>query len=61
MKVKQRDKLIMTFLGWGVAFLVFFPILWMAITSFKTEIDAVVAAAPVPPDAREATPRSTSG
>ena len=31
----------MTVLGWGVAFLVFFPILWMALASFKTEIDAV--------------------
>ena len=41
MKVKERNKIIMTFVGWGVAFLVFFPILWMVITSFKTEIDAV--------------------
>jgi sorbitol/mannitol transport system permease protein len=31
----------MTVLGWGAAFLVFFPILWMFITSFKTEIDAI--------------------
>ena len=41
MKAKQRDKLIMTALGWTVAFLVFFPILWMIITSFKSEIDAI--------------------
>ena len=41
MKVKERNKIIMTFVGWGVAFLVFFPILWMIVTSFKTEIDAV--------------------
>jgi sorbitol/mannitol transport system permease protein len=41
MKAKQRDKIVMTFLGWGVAFLVFFPILWMAITAFKSEIDAI--------------------
>ncbi len=41
MKAKQRDKLVMTVLGWGAAFLVFFPILWMFITSFKTEIDAI--------------------
>ncbi|MDO3434986.1 carbohydrate ABC transporter permease [Rhizobium sp. CBN3] len=27
--------------AWTVAFLMFFPILWMLITSFKTEIDAV--------------------
>ena len=30
-----------TVLGWGAAFLLFFPILWMVLTSFKTEIDAV--------------------
>jgi len=41
MKVRERNKVVMTFLGWGVAFLVFFPILWMVITSFKTEIDAI--------------------
>ncbi|MGI3902634.1 MAG: carbohydrate ABC transporter permease [Janthinobacterium lividum] len=41
MKAKQRDKLVMTVLGWGAAFLVFFPMLWMFITSFKTEIDAI--------------------
>jgi sorbitol/mannitol transport system permease protein len=27
--------------GWGVALLLFFPIAWMALTSFKTEQDAV--------------------
>lgn len=26
--------------GWSVGFLVFFPILWMVLTSFKTELDA---------------------
>ncbi len=41
MKVKERNKIIMTVLGWGVAFVVFFPILWMIVTSFKTEIDAI--------------------
>lgn len=41
MKVKPREKALMTLLGWGVAFLVFFPILWMAMASFKTELDAV--------------------
>ena len=41
MKTTQRDRILMSCLGWGVAFLVFFPILWMAITAFKTEIDAV--------------------
>jgi sorbitol/mannitol transport system permease protein len=33
-------KAIMTLLVWGVAFLIFFPILWMVLTSFKTELDA---------------------
>ena len=41
MKVKPRDKALMTLLGWGVAFLVFFPILWMGLASFKTELDSV--------------------
>ncbi len=41
MQVKSRDKALMTVLGWGVAFLVFFPILWMALASFKSELDAV--------------------
>ena len=41
MQQKSRDKAVMTAAGWGVAFLVFFPILWMALTAFKTEIDAV--------------------
>ena len=41
MQQKARDKAVMTAAGWGVAFLVFFPILWMALTAFKTEIDAV--------------------
>jgi sorbitol/mannitol transport system permease protein len=30
-----------TFLGWSVAFLMFFPVLWMAIAAFKQEIDAI--------------------
>ena len=41
MQTKGRDKAIMTVVGWSVAFLVFFPILWMILTSFKTEVDAV--------------------
>ncbi len=36
-----RNKLLMTALGWGVAALIFFPIFWMVLTSFKTEINAV--------------------
>jgi sorbitol/mannitol transport system permease protein len=30
-----------TILGWTVAVLMFFPVFWMAVTAFKTEIDAV--------------------
>jgi sorbitol/mannitol transport system permease protein len=41
MHPKTREKLILTVVGWGVAFLIFFPIFWMILTSFKTEIDAV--------------------
>jgi sorbitol/mannitol transport system permease protein len=29
-----------TIAGWGFGFIVFFPILWMVITSFKTELEA---------------------
>ncbi len=31
---------VMTALAWTAAFLIFFPILWMVITSFKSEVDA---------------------
>ena len=41
MQVKARDKALMSVLGWGVAFLVFFPVLWMALASVKTELDSV--------------------
>lgn len=34
-------RILVTTLGWVAAFLLFFPILWMVLTSFKTEIDAV--------------------
>src|SRR4029453_16525574 len=36
-----RDKVLMTILGWGAAALIFFPIFWMVLTSFKTEVEAV--------------------
>jgi len=41
MKNKQGKKLAMTVLAWLVAGAVFFPILWMLLTAFKSEIDAV--------------------
>lgn len=34
-------KLWLTGLGWGVAILIFFPIFWMIVTSFKTEAEAI--------------------
>ena len=41
MHPKTREKLILTAVGWIVAFVIFFPIFWMILTSFKTEIAAV--------------------
>jgi sorbitol/mannitol transport system permease protein len=41
MHPKTRHKLIMTVVGWLVAFVIFFPIFWMVLTSFKTEVEAV--------------------
>ena len=35
------EKTAITFLAWGSALIVFFPILWMLVAGFKTEIDAV--------------------
>ncbi len=35
-----RRKSIMTAAAWLVGFLIFFPILWMILTSFKTELEA---------------------
>jgi sorbitol/mannitol transport system permease protein len=41
MDPKLRDKLVMSALGWFAAALIFFPIFWMFLTSFKTEVEAV--------------------
>lgn len=37
----DQHKLVFTLLAWGLALLIFFPILWTVLTSFKTEGDAV--------------------
>ncbi len=37
----QRKKWMMTALGWAVALLLFFPIFWTVLTSFKTETEAI--------------------
>jgi sorbitol/mannitol transport system permease protein len=36
-----RRRTIVTIASWGCGFVIFFPILWMFITSFKTELEAV--------------------
>jgi sorbitol/mannitol transport system permease protein len=41
MRTKTRQKLVATIVGWLVAFVVFFPILWMGMAAFKSEIDAI--------------------
>jgi sorbitol/mannitol transport system permease protein len=41
MKKALRRKAITTAAAWLVALLIFFPIIWMMLTSFKTEIEAV--------------------
>jgi sorbitol/mannitol transport system permease protein len=41
MNKATRRKLFMTAAAWAVALLIFFPILWMFLTGFKTEVDAV--------------------
>lgn len=39
-KVSLRRRVITTALAWSVAFLIFFPVLWTVLTSFKTELEA---------------------
>jgi len=39
--VSTRRKLVFTVLAWAIAFIIFFPILWTFLTSFKTEGDAI--------------------
>jgi sorbitol/mannitol transport system permease protein len=39
--VSTRRKLVVTALAWGIGLLIFFPILWTFITSFKTEGEAI--------------------
>jgi sorbitol/mannitol transport system permease protein len=41
MKRSFGFKLWITFLGWAAALTMFFPVLWMVLTSFKTEIAAI--------------------
>jgi sorbitol/mannitol transport system permease protein len=39
-RVSAGRTLVMTLLAWGVGFVIFFPILWMGLASFKTELEA---------------------
>ncbi len=41
MKQSAATRLLIAVLGWGVAIALFFPIFWMFLTSFKTEVQAV--------------------
>ena len=41
MRQTFSQRLMITVLGWGVALLLFFPIFWMVLTSFKSEVAAI--------------------
>ncbi len=43
MRRSAAQQAIVTLVGWLIALLVFFPLLWMFLTSFKTEIQAVAS------------------
>lgn len=39
--VTKQRKIVNTAIAWGIGFLIFFPILWTILTSFKTEAQAI--------------------
>lgn len=39
-RISTKQQIITSGVAWLVAFIIFFPVLWMFITSFKTELDA---------------------
>lgn len=39
----NRRKLVVTLIAWTVGIVIFFPILWTALTSFKTEAEAIAS------------------
>ena len=39
-KISTARHVIWTVIGWAAGLVVFFPILWMVITGFKTELEA---------------------
>jgi sorbitol/mannitol transport system permease protein len=42
-KVTTQRKVVMTAIAWTIGILIFFPILWTFLTSFKTEADAIAS------------------
>ena len=42
-KTTQTRKAVVTALAWAIGFLIFFPILWTILMSFKSEGDAIKA------------------
>jgi sorbitol/mannitol transport system permease protein len=42
-RVSTERKVVFTVIGWSVGLLIFFPILWTVLTSFKTEGDAIAS------------------
>ena len=40
---KTRTKIVFTFVAWFVGLMIFFPILWTVLTSFKTEAQAIAS------------------
>ena len=42
-RVSTERKLVVTALAWSIAILIFFPILWTVLTSFKTEAEAIAS------------------
>jgi sorbitol/mannitol transport system permease protein len=41
MHPRTREKIVLTLVGWFAALVIFFPIFWMILTSFKTEVEAI--------------------
>ena len=41
--VTRRRKILVSLAAWAVALLIFFPVLWTILTSFKTEVSAVAS------------------
>ena len=40
-QAKTSHTIVWTFLAWAIGLLIFFPILWTILTSFKSEVDAI--------------------